>query len=311
MTQTSSTLRVDGKGGVILPAPRHWRQWAIPYVLVAPAIVLLVLLNLVASAFGVGLSFLDWNYLRPDHLADFVGLRNYGLVFSDPQFAVAAGHTAVWSIVVTAGGFALGLYLAILLNEDVPGKAFFRTLILLPWAAPLVVAAVSWAFFFTPGSGPLADALFKLGFRNLKYMNWLGSEQYAFPIVMGVQIWRTAPFFALTLLAGLQSISKDLYAAAEIDGAGVVRRFLFITLPVLRPVAGVVLLQGLIWSFFSFTTIFIMTQGGPAGSTEVLTTYLWRQAFPQSAVGSGAAVGTLLVIFLAVVGSIWVRVIMR
>ncbi|HBY93807.1 MAG: sugar ABC transporter permease [Ardenticatenaceae bacterium] len=283
----------------------------IPYGMLFPAVALLILLNLIASGFGVYLSFLDWNYFRPNQLFDWVGLRHYAALVTDPIFLTAVEHTVVWSAVVVPGGFLVGLYLALLLNEDVRGKWLFRTLILLPWAVPLVVAAVTWSFFFSPGNGPLNDALFKLGQYNLKYMNWLGSETFAFPIVMGVQIWRTAPFFAITLLAGLQSIPPDLYDAAEIDGADSVGRFRFITLPLLRPVAAVVLLQGLIWSFFNFTTVFVMTQGGPAHASELLTIYLWRQAFPLADVGSGSAVGTILVLFLSIVGTFWVIGVMR
>jgi multiple sugar transport system permease protein len=282
-----------------------------PYLLLSPAAIPIVLLIVVGSGFGILLGFLDWNYLRPDHLTDWVGLRNYFALFASPDFGAAVLHTLVWAAGVVPGGFLVGLYLAVLLNEDLPGKAMFRTLILLPWAVPLVVAAIAWSFLLSPGSGPLDDALFRLGFFNLKYMNWLGNQQFAFPIVVAVQIWRTAPFFAVTLLAALQSIPRDLYSAAEIDGAGMLARFRHVTMPMLRPVAAVVLLQGLIWSFFSFTTIFIMTQGGPAGSTEVMTTYLWRQAFTQSSVGMGSAIGTLLVIFLGIVGYFWATLVMR
>lgn len=282
-----------------------------PYGLLLPAVVLLLSLNLVASAFGIVLGFLDWNYYRPEHLTDWVGLRNFASLAADPQFATALRNTLLWAAMVVPGGFLVGLYLALLLNEDVPGRAFFRTLILLPWAVPIVVAAIAWSFFFSPSSGPLDDALFRLGFYDMKYMNWLGNESFAFPIVASVQIWRTAPFFAITLLAGLQAISPDLYAAASIDGAGAFARFRYVTVPLLRPVAAVVLLQGLIWSFLSFTTVFVMTQGGPAGTTELLTTYLWRQAFPSSAVGLGSAVGTILMLFLSVIGVFWVSRVLR
>jgi multiple sugar transport system permease protein len=281
------------------------RAW-VPYALLLPAVVLMLGLNLVNAAFGVIVSFLDWSYLRPAHMFDFVGLRHYAVILADPVFRDAVLHTLVWCVVVVPGAFLVGLGLALLLNEEVRASALFRGLLLLPWSVPLVVAGVAWSFIFAPNGGLLDDLLSRLGIPDMAYTNWLGRDDLAFPIVMAVQIWRWAPFFSITLLAGLQAIPSDLYEAAEIDGAGAVKRFRFITLPLLRAVAAVVFLQGLIWSFHNFTLVFVMTNGGPAHATEVLTIYLWRQAFSLAEVGRGAAVGTLLVLVISVLGSIWV-----
>ncbi len=311
MTSRASAVSVRQARSAPEKTFRKLTQNLTPYGLLLPAVSLLILLNLVASIFGVYLSFVNWNYFRIEQRLNWVGLQHYFTLFSDPVFVMAVQHTLLWAAVVVPGGFLFGLYIALLLNEEVRAKWLFRTLILLPWAVPLVVAAVGWSFFFTAGSGPLDDFLFRLGMTDMKYMNWLGSQEFALPIVMGVQVWRTAPFFAITLLAGLQSIPSDLYDAAEIDGANTIGRFRFLTLPLLRPVATVVLLQGVIWSFFNFTSVFVMTQGGPAHSSELLTIYLWRQAFPLADVGLGSAVGALLVLFLSVIGTFWVVRVMR
>jgi len=279
--------------------------------LVLPAAVLLLTLNLMNSVYGVYLSVLDFSYLRVDQRFNIVGLKHYYAIFDDPLFRSAVKHTLIWSAVVVPGAFLSGLFFALLLNEQTWGQWLFRTLVLLPWAVPLVVAAVTWSFVFAPVIGPLDDALFRLGMPQMRYMNWLGSIQFAFPIVMGVQIWRTTPFFAITLLAGLQAIPGEIYDASEIDGASRIERFRYITMPLLRPVVAVVVLQGLIWSFFNFTTVFVMTGGGPANSSEIVTTYLWRQAFLGAEVGRGAAVGTTLVAALCILGTVWIRRVLR
>jgi multiple sugar transport system permease protein len=308
MTQKVTTRRKRVPRARALSAVR---RYGTAYGLLFPAMFLLLMLNIVAALFGVYLSFVNWNYFHAEERMSWAGLAHYIALFNDPVFLQAIKNTAVWCAVVIPASFIFGLYIALLLNEDVRGKWLFRVLILLPWAFPLVSAAVGWAFVFNPTSGPLNDLLYQLGFTEMRHMNWLGSADFAMPIVMGVQIWRTSPFFAVTLLAGLKSIPDELYQAAKIDGAGIIRRFRYVTLPLLRPVTTVVLLQGLIWSLFNFTALFVMTGGGPAHSSEVLTIYLWRQAFPLADVGRGSAVGALLVIFLSLVGTLWVTKVMK
>jgi len=283
---------------------RPWRL--VPFAMLLPAAFLLILLNMLTSSYGIYLSFLDWSFFRVERRFEVVGLNNYYALFTDPVFHTAVKNTLIWSTVIVPSSFLVGLYIALLLNEEVKAKSVFRTMVLMPWATPLVVAAVAWSFIFAPDIGPLNDLLFRLGMPQMKYLNWLGNEIFAFPIVMGVQIWRWAPFFAITLLAGLQAIPSDFYDAAEIDGAGVIERFRYITLPLLFPVATVVLLQGLIWSFHNFTLVFIMTHGGPGNVSELITIYLWRQAFPLAHVAKAASVGAILMLILAILGTAWV-----
>jgi multiple sugar transport system permease protein len=287
---------------------RQWHLGArfVPYSLLSPAVILLLVLCIASSLYGIYLSFLDWNYFRLDRRLEFVGLQHYYSILADPLFLNAVRKTVVWSAVVVPLSFVAGLYLALLLNEEIRAKWFFRTAILLPWATPLVVVGIVWSFMLAPGIGPVNELFVHAGFHDLKYKNWLFDLNLALPIVMIVQVWRWAPFFAITLLAGLQSIPSDFYDAAEIDGAGLLARFRYVTLPLLWPVASVVILQGFIWSFHNFTLVFILTGGGPANATELLTIYLWRNAFPLGQLGKAAAVGTILVAILSVTGSIWV-----
>lgn len=286
-------------------------RWLIPFAMLFPAALLLILLNISNALYGVYLSFLDWNYLRVERRLEVVGLYHYYAVFTDPNFFGAIKRTFIYAAVVVSLSYLAGLYFALLLNEEVKAKGIFRTMILMPWAIPLVVVGVLWSFAFQPGIGPLSDLLAHLGMPQMKYINWLGDPRFAFLIVMGVQIWRWAPFFAITLLAGLQSIADDLYESAEIDGAGAIDRFWYITLPLLRPVTAVVLLQGLIWSFYEFVVVFVMTKGGPANSTELLSIYLWRLAFRHGQVGTSAAVGVILVLILSTLGTMWVIFVLK
>ena len=309
MGQTKTFLRRYSPSHDSAGASRHRRaipRRLVPYALLLPAILCIVLLNLLTSAYGVYLSFLDWNYFRVEERFTLVGLKHYYDLFADPVFWPSVQRTFIWCAVVVPGAFLVGLYFALLLNEDVWAKSFFRTIILMPWAVPMVVVGILWYFMFASGIGIVSDLMSHLGMPQLKYMNWLGSQRFALPIVMGVQIWRWAPFFAVTLLAGLQAIPSTLYDAAKIDGAGTWGRFWHVTEPLLRPVTGVVFLQTFMWSFRSYALVFIMTEGGPANASELLTIYLWRAAFPMGQLGKAAAVGTLIVAFLSIVGTVWI-----
>ncbi|HEV8615135.1 MAG TPA: sugar ABC transporter permease [Methylomirabilota bacterium] len=276
-----------------------------------PAGALLLVLNFAPALYAVYLSVLDFNYANLARRTDFVGMRHYVEVLTDPHFWTAAQHSAVWALGVVPGSFVGGLYFALLLNEETRARGVLRTVLLLPWVTPLVVVAILWSFILSPGVGLVNDVLVHLGRIDLKYENWLGEPDLALPIVMGVQVWRWTPFFAITLLAALQAIPKDVYEAAEIDGAGTVSRFFHVTLPLLSPVIMVTLLQSLIWSIHNFSLVYIMTGGGPVYSSEVLTTYLWRTAFPNGQIGQAAAAGGLMMIGLCAIGSLWVLKLLR
>jgi multiple sugar transport system permease protein len=284
---------------------------AVPYLMFLPAGTLLLLLNFGPAGYAVYLSVLDFNYANLARRTVFVGAAHYVEVLQDPVFWTAAKHSVVWALGVVPGSFIGGLFFALLLNEESRARGILRTLLLLPWITPLVVVAILWSFMLSPGFGLFSDVLVHLGRVDLKYENWLGEPSLALPIVMGVQVWRWTPFFAITLLAALQAIPRDLYDAAEIDGAGAVSRFLHVTLPLLSPVIMVTLLQSLIWSAHNFSLIYIMTGGGPVYASEVLTTHLWRTAFPSGQIGQAAAAGGLLMVVLGVIGSLWVLTLLR
>jgi multiple sugar transport system permease protein len=276
-----------------------------------PAGLLLLILNFGPTGYALYLSVLDFNYSNLARRMVFVGATHYLSVLTDPVFWTAAGHSAIWALGVVPSSFIGGLYFAVLLNQESWARGILRTLLLLPWITPLVVVAILWSFMLSPGFGLISDLLVRVGRVDLKYENWLGEPSLALPIVMGVQVWRWTPFFAVTLLAALQAIPQDVYEAAEIDGAGAVPRFFYMTLPLLSPVILVTLLQSLIWSAHNFSLVYIMTGGGPVYASEVLTTYLWRTAFPNGQIGQAAAAGGLLMVVLGLIGTLWVLKLLR
>lgn len=276
-----------------------------------PAVVTLLVLNVAAALYGIAMSFMRWDYYQPAGRYNFVGLHNYDAVFSDPTFWLAVKNTVIWAGIGVPCAFVVGMYFALLLNQPIKFRWFYRSVILLPWVTPLVVAAVAWQFALSPGQGLLDIMLSHVGFSGLGEQNWLGDPTFALPILIGIQVWTTAPFFTLVLLAGLQGIPKDLYQAAAIDGAGSIRSFRYVTLPLLRPVVGVSLVQGTIWSLQAFTLVYVLTQGGPANSTEIITVYLWQMAFGDGLVGRGAAAGGVLTAALLVAGTIWIITTLR
>lgn len=294
-----------------LPRRRSLGRVLVPFLLFLPAGLLLILLNLLTSLGGVYLSFLDWNWFNVEQRMKFVGLSHYAATLRDPVFWIALKNTTIWTLGVVPASFVVGFYFALLLNEEIRAKSWFRTAMLLPWATPLVVVAVLWAFFLAPGFGLFDDLMVHLGHPEMRYANLLGNPTLALPLVMGVQVWRWSPFFAIILLAGLQAIPADLYDAAKIDGAGAAARLRFVTLPMITPVATVVLLQAIIWSFHNFTLVYVMTGGGPVNASELLTTYLWRMAFANGQLGKAASAGAFIILALSLVGMLWILKVIR
>jgi multiple sugar transport system permease protein len=302
---------VTNARGAGTPRLRRMRRNLGKFGFLTPAVVTLLGVNIAAALYGIAMSFMAWNNYQPADRYHFVGLHNYQAVFADPTFLLAIKNTVIWTGIGVPCAFVVGLYFALLLNQPIKLKWLFRSIILLPWVTPLVVTAVAWQFALSPGQGLLDTTLAHAGFSGFLETNWLGDPSYALPILIGIQVWTTAPFFTVVLLAALQGIPKDVYQAAAIDGAGHLRSFRYVTLPLLRPVAAVSLVQGAIWSLQSFTLVYILTQGGPAYSTEIITVYLWQQAFGNGQVGIGAAAGGVLIAALLVAGTVWVAATLR
>jgi multiple sugar transport system permease protein len=271
--------------------------------LVAPALVLL------AAVAGVPLLAVVWLAFRRRlpifGIDEFTGLANFRALLADARFWNALGNTAYFTAVSVALELGLGLAIALGLRRAFPGRGLLRALVVLPWAVPSVVSAKIWAWLLTPEIGAV-DVL--LGRPDI---DWLGTPALALHAAILVDVWKTTPFVALLLLAGLEAIPPDLYRAAKADGAGPARTLFAVTLPLLRPTLRVVLLFRALDAFRVFDTVFVLTGGGPADTTETLSIYAYRTLFRELAFGYGSAVALATFACTAAVGALAVAALGR
>src|SRR6266508_2315632 len=204
----------------------------------------------------------------------FSGFENYVRILQDPMTRQSLINSLVWVLGTTLPTFVLGLGLALLLNQVFFGRGLYRALVLSPWAISGVVGAFAWAWMLNGPFGVLNDALVRIGLLHTRPA-WLALPETAMLGVVISSVWRGLPFFAITYLAALQTISRELYEAAAIDGAGVASRFRYVTLPMLRNVLVITLLVRALWSFNFIENIFLMTYGGPANATTTWSFYLF------------------------------------
>ena len=297
-------------------ADRSRKRFA--YWLIAPAVAFMVLVHLLPTAAGVVLSFKRLNTFTFSRLfeAPWAGLENYrGILFDDANplhsgFLGAVQNTAVytlWTVGLTLGG---GLAVALLLNREMRGMRLVRTLMLAPWIVPSFVVAVLWQFMWQSDVGVinkfLVDWTGLLGERPV----WLLGGNSLWAIIIP-SIWRGLPFCMLIFLAGLQSLPRDLYEAAELDGAGPWQRFRHITLPLLRPLIAVQLLFGVIYAAYQFAIPYIMLGSNPGPDADLMMTLIYRQSFSNNLFGFGAAASTLLMLAMGVWVLFWYRVFKR
>jgi multiple sugar transport system permease protein len=225
---------------------------------------------------------------RFGRLGDFVGLAHFVDAFSDPIFVQAAWQTVIWTVSVVGGTVLLSVPVAILLSEDFYGRMIARTVILLPWAISLAMTAVVWRYVVNGDFGTLNMTLSALGLPFANYP-WLAYPTTAFVIEILVGILVSIPFTVTIIMGGLTSIPPTLYEASALDGASAVRSFTSITLPLLRPFMQIAVVLNVIYVFNSFPIIWIMTNGGPSNRTDILITYVYKQAFVFGNLGNAAA----------------------
>src|SRR3984885_8138253 len=255
-------------------------------VLLLPTLVLLSLFIAYPFVKGVELSVTDARVGVPGH---FVGLHNFAVLANDSIFRTAVWNTFVYTAVTTVFKLALGLWLALLLNRNFKGKAITRAFILLPFIIPTVLSTFAWKWMFDPTFSVINWSLYRLGLIHGR-INWLGEPGLALISVMIVNIWRGVPFYAISLLAGLQTINPELQEAAAIDGARAWQRFWHVTWPLLLPVTMVVMLFSIIQTFSDFQLVYVLTGGGPANSTQLFATYAYQLGIGTGLLSLGAAI---------------------
>lgn len=272
-----------------IPRP-PWRPFederALAALLLLPTMTLLGLFIAYPFIRGILLSVTNTRVGVP---GEFVGLQNFERLLSDPIFGHVVWNTCWYTFVTTIFKLALGLWLAMLLNRNFKFKAFTRAFILLPFIIPTVLSTFAWKWMFDPTFSVLNWLFYRMGLIN-SAINWLGDGDLAMLSIIIVNIWRGVPFFAISLLAGLQTISPDLNEAAAIDGAKPWQRFIHITWPLLLPVTMVVVLFSIIQTFADFQIVYVMTGGGPANATHLFATYAYQLGVGTGLLSQGAAV---------------------
>lgn len=267
------------------------------YGLIAPAVLLLAAVALIpiAAAFFLSLQ----QRLPIFQIVRFVGLENYRFLAIDPRFWNSLGNTLYFTLLAVALELALGLAVALLLDRAFPGRGWMRAIVLLPWAIPTVVSSRMWEWLYNVEFGLLNFLLMESGLTSGP-INWLGDPFWAIHAAILIDVWKSAPFAAILLTAGLQTIPRELYLAARVDGAGAWGIFRHIILPSLRPIILVVLLFRTLDAFRVFDAIYVLTAGGPGNTTETLSIYIYKVLFQTLQFGYGATLAVAM--FLCVVG---------
>lgn len=259
-----------------------------------PAAVLLLVFLTYPLGLGTWLGFTDAKIGRPGR---WIGLENFAFLIGDSVALLSLFNTLFYTAVASVLKFALGLWLALLLNKHLPFKAFIRAVVLLPFIVPTALSAIAFWWLYDAQFSVISWTLTKLGLID-RYIDFLGDPWLARASVIAANVWRGVPFVAICLLAGLQTIPPSLYEAAALDGATDWQRFRYVTLPLLTPIIAVVMTFSVLFTFTDFQLIYVLTRGGPLNATHLMATLSFQRAIPGGALGEGAALATAMVPFL-------------
>ncbi|WAX96737.1 sugar ABC transporter permease [Aminobacter sp. NyZ550] len=281
---------------------------ALPYLLTLPSLILaaVVIFWPVVDLIQIATHEVS----RFGQLRDFNGVANFSALVADPDFIKALLRTGVWTAAVVGGALLVSIPVAVILNTDFYGRSVARVIVMLPWAVSLTMTAIVWRWALNGESGMLNSALRGLGLAD-QNIQWLASAATAFPMQIMIGILVTVPFTTTIFLGGLSSIPDDLYEAAALEGAGPVQQFKRITFPLLKPFVNIAIVLNTIYVFNSFPIIWVMTQGGPANSTDILVTHLYKLAFRVGKLGEASAVSLVMLAILLVFTAIYIRLAMR
>lgn len=321
---TAAAVAPERRRGIRHTFDQHWYAWA----MVAPVVIVLAVLVFYPLVNGIWLSLTNTTEANqvaevcrkslgggevctpnPDP-ARFVGLGNYADLLSGrvgrfwPQLQI----TLIWTLGCVFFHYTIGLALAVLMNREFSGRTAYRILLILPWAVPAFVSAFAWKFIFDRDSGILNAALGAVGIDKI---DWFATTPTALVAVIVVNVWLGVPFMMVAMLGGLQSIPAELYEASAMDGATPWQQFANVTLPGLRPVSATVILLGTIWTFNMFPIIYLVSQGGPAGGTEILVTGAFKAAFEGIRNYSLAATYGVIILSILIVYSVGYRFFLR
>lgn len=300
----------------LVTAGARSRAFMTPYAFLLPALVVTAAVILFPVLQTAWMSLHDFVLFRPRDVP-FIGLGNFERMWNDEVFWISLGHSFLWIALVVGFQFLLGLGAALLLNQSFWWRGLARSLVVVPWALPSVIIGLMWTWMYDFNVGVINDGLIRLGLIS-EPVAWLARPDTAFYAVIVALIWQGFPFFAVVVLAGLQTIPAELYEAAEIDGAGWWRKLVHITLPSLSPVIYFTLIVGVIGVLQVFTPAYIIgggpsggTAGMPARSTLFYTLYLWAQAFEWTRMGYACAMAWLLFVIIVILTLLAHRLVRR
>jgi arabinogalactan oligomer/maltooligosaccharide transport system permease protein len=267
-------------------------------IFIGPAMLVLLVVIAYPFFYNIYMTMTNWNMYHFRN-PEFIGLKHYARLFTEPDIFKIFGKTLAWTAINLVFHFILGLSAALLLNNKIKARPIYRALLILPWAMPQYISALTWRGMFNLEYGSVNLLLAKIGIEPI---GWFSSEFWAFLAPSITNIWLGFPFIMVIALGGLQSIPEELYEAARIDGAGAWRRFRSITLPMLKPVLTPALVLGTIWTFNNLNVIWLVTnQGMPADKTHILVTYVYKAAFTYYRYGYAAAFSVLIFLILLLI----------
>jgi multiple sugar transport system permease protein len=259
-----------------------------------PTAVLLLVFLTYPLGLGTWLGFTDAKIGRA---GEFIGLGNFEFLWNDSVTRLALFNTIFYTTVASVIKFGLGLWLALILNQHLPFKGFLRAIVLLPFIVPTALSAIAFWWIYDSQFSIISWTLQRMGLIH-QYIDFLGDPWNARFSTIAANIWRGVPFVAITLLAGLQTISPSYYEAASLDGATPLQQFRYVTLPLLTPIIAVVMTFSVLFTFTDFQLIYVLTRGGPLNATHLMATLSYQRAIPGGSLGEGAAIATAMVPFL-------------
>ena len=284
-----------------------WRERS-AYAFLAPGLILFSIFTVFALAFAFYLTFREWNILEPEK--PFVGLQNYRDMVGDEDFRRSVINTFYFTGASVPLGMAIGLSIALLLNQPLWGRTILRTLFFLPVVTPFVVAAIVWKWLYNGDFGPINYYLIRTHLITEPLL-WLSDKNLAMPAVVLMSVWTSVGFSMVVYLAALQAVPGELYESARIDGAGAWARFRYVTLPMLAPSTLFLMVMGIIGSFQVFTQIYIMTSGGPVNRTSTMVYYIYESAFKFYEMGYASTLAYALFLLSLVFTALQLRLYRR
>ncbi len=298
LSEVEVEKQVRPKRAPLSKRQRVFRSNLVAYSFIAPNFIGFAVFTLGPILFAFALAFMHWDGSNP---IEFAGLDNFWRLFEDRVFQAAFWNTIIFTAFSVPTTLVCALGLAVLLNNKIFGRNFFRTLIFFPYVASLVAVAVVWNMLFHPEFGPLNMFLYSMGMDASDLPGWAADKDWAMATVIMFGIWKNMGYFMVIYLAGLQGISSELYEAADLDGANVWQKFIYVTIPQLAPVTFFVSVMLVIQSFKAFDQIFVITEGGPGTSTLVLVYHIYNEAFISWNLGYSSMVALVLFFMVLII----------